>query len=87
MTWKKLLALPTKGEGGVAAIRFSPDSTLIAVGANSGRVGIFDSDGKPVRTFEGHLAPVTCLAWSPDGKRLASGSEDTTVLVWDVSGL
>src|SRR5262249_5308320 len=28
-----------------------------------------------------------CLAFSPDGKRLITGSFDTTCLVWDVMGL
>jgi WD40 repeat protein len=32
-----------------------------------------------------HAAPVLALAFSPDGKRLASGSRDQTVRVWDVA--
>jgi WD40 repeat protein len=33
----------------------------------------------------GHLTRVTCLAFSPDGRRLLSGSEDRTLLVWDLA--
>jgi WD40 repeat protein len=32
----------------------------------------------------GHGAEVNALAFSPDGKRLASGSSDATVRIWDV---
>src|SRR5262249_45761649 len=39
------------------------------------------------RLFRGHEADVTAVAFSPDGQRLASGSEDSTALVWDVTGL
>jgi WD40 repeat protein len=26
---------------------------------------------------------VACVSWSPDGSKIASGSEDTTLRVWD----
>lgn len=41
--------------------------------------------GQLLHTFIGHTGPVTAVAYSPDGTRLATGSEDTTVLVWDLS--
>src|SRR3989442_7954255 len=33
----------------------------------------------------GHTYFVNSVTWSPDGKRLASASSDTTVQVWDAS--
>jgi WD40 repeat protein len=34
----------------------------------------------------GHDGPVTCLAFSPDGAWLVSGSDDHTLRVWDDKG-
>jgi eukaryotic-like serine/threonine-protein kinase len=32
--------------------------------------------------YRGHSGPVTSVTWAPDGQRIASGSEDGTVQVW-----
>jgi WD40 repeat protein len=40
-----------------------------------------------VRTLEGHTSYVTSVAFSPDGKLLASGSDwpDNTIKLWEVA--
>ena len=35
--------------------------------------------------WTGHSDAVTCLGFSPDGKRVASGSRDKFVKIWDVA--
>jgi WD40 repeat protein len=43
------------------------------------------AENAPALTLRGHDHVVESVAWSPDGKRLATGSEDRTVKVWDAA--
>src|SRR4051794_14147196 len=38
-----------------------------------------------IATLKGHKHTITALAWSPDGKTLASGAKDETVILWNVA--
>jgi len=46
---------------------------------------VFTPQGTTYLTYRGHSRRVLALAWSPDGTRIASASDDETVQVWDVS--
>ena len=40
--------------------------------------------GKELQTFIGHEGTISAIAFSADGKFLASGSDDTSVLIWEI---
>lgn len=46
---------------------------------------LFPAPGLAIATLEGHAGDVYAVAFAPDGKTLASGSQDTTVRVYSAA--
>jgi WD40 repeat protein/predicted Ser/Thr protein kinase len=79
---------PRKGEPSMPAL--SPDRTRAAVGMiiedGSPRIGIFDtSSGQERANWAAGQGPILALAFSPDGKRLASGGDAHVIRIWDAA--
>ena len=84
--------------GQVFAIALDPSERILAVGGflahghgiNDDLVGIVRlhdlKSGKVLQVLKGHENVVLSLAFSPDGKYLASGSGDFTVIIWKKEG-
>ncbi|MCI0684621.1 MAG: protein kinase [Gemmataceae bacterium] len=63
----------------------SNDGQLLAVPCDKDIVVFEAATGTWLRTLTGHTSPAYRPAFSPDGKRLASGSENGGLRVWDVT--
>lgn len=71
----------------VTCIEHSPQKDVFAVGYADGSVRLWNSQTKSViSTFNGHKKAVTALCFDKTGVRLASGSQDTDLILWDIVG-
>lgn len=72
--------------GAITAVTYSPDDKyLVASDANRKLVLYTVEDYKPCpEQWAYHNAKVNCVAWSPDSLLVASGSLDTSIIVWSI---
>jgi WD40 repeat protein len=61
------------------------DERVLAVGDTQNEITLWDVETRAERlVLQGHTGTVAALATSADGRRIVSGSFDTTVRVWDI---
>ncbi|HCS40264.1 MAG TPA: hypothetical protein DIW44_11865 [Anaerolineaceae bacterium] len=66
-------------------IDFSPNGTLLAMGVGSA-LQIWDvTSGNMLASLDGHAGQITALAFSTDGKLLATIGNDNQLFLWQVS--
>ncbi|MFO0967648.1 MAG: WD40 repeat domain-containing protein [Gemmataceae bacterium] len=67
-------------------VALARDGKSLALAGPGGAVQVIDVlSGKERAAFKGHTGTVNALAFAPDGKRLASASQDSTALIWDLT--
>jgi WD40 repeat protein len=82
---------PLFQESLVTSVAFSPDGRWLLAGYSMNAKGesyalLWDVwTGERAGRFTGHGGTVSSVGFAPDGKTCATGSQDTTALVWDVA--
>lgn len=81
--WQPMHALKSFGQ--ISALAFSPDYRFLAAGLREGGVVVWNvATGEVEFRQAAHDRQVVwCVAWSSDGKFLASGGSDQSVHLWE----
>lgn len=75
----------TEAFGTALSLASSPVDSIWAMGDTKSRIRVRYSEGQQWVTMEGHTNWVRSIAFSSNGKILASASDDKTVMLWNIS--
>jgi WD40 repeat protein/transcriptional regulator with XRE-family HTH domain len=81
----KILIEFNANPGGIEQIAFSPDGGHLAIANDNGDIIYDTATGKIILTLAGHGDGIRSsgIAFSPDGKRIATTGNDATVKIWN----
>lgn len=80
--WLKLNRTITDS-GELKFAHWHKQGNYIVAGSTDTLVWMWNVDNEEYSTFSGHSDDVTCGNFTPDGKRIISGSADGTIKVWN----
>jgi WD40 repeat protein len=84
---EEVMALAGPDSSGDTVAALSSDGAYLAVGGISGAIHLHDAiTGELLAALPGHSKGIFRMAFSPDGRRLATAAQDGLVIVWDVAG-
>lgn len=71
-------------DGLITSVAYCPQRHVIASAAEDGSVRLWDAQiGKQMRDIRDHADRAQCVAFSPDGRCLATGGADDVVFIYD----
>lgn len=72
----------------LVVLSWHPSERILAAGDDNRNIHIWNADtGKVIRVLEGHTGRINALSWNYHGSKLASGSSDESMKLWDVYGI
>lgn len=82
----EVTSIPTRAA--ITAVGYSPLKDLLAIGDSGRQVEVYERPSWSPRIkdkWAAHTSRVNCLAWSPNGAFLATGSLDESIIVWSLA--
>ncbi|KAH9481371.1 Angio-associated migratory cell protein [Psilocybe cubensis] len=81
-TWEFLTEL--QGPDEVMFLRWHPKGSVLLAGSNDSTLWLWQlPSGNTMQVFAGHMGPVNCGEFTPDGKRIISADQEGFLIFWD----
>ena len=87
MMWNDILGCMPHCFGGLSSsMMFSPDGRYLVTGSQGDATARLwnVATGEMIQEFSGHRWSVSCVAFSLDAKRIATGSGDEPIIIWRI---